>query len=197
MEKYYLIDYENVHGNGLNGCDQLTNSDHVYLFYTANVPNVPWDIEDSHGKADINKVKVSGGKQSLDMHLVSYLGYLIGHNKDRCVYIIISKDKDYDKIINFWKEKDVSIFRQASIAVNLCFVEVRRAIIQNWKKDSNIEESANEIAAMIIGYCDEKDILEKVYDELDDEDDGYKDAEEIYEIVKPIIKKFLIKQKKA
>lgn len=195
MEKYYLIDYENVHGNGLNGCDQLTNTDHVYLFYTANVPNIPWDIEDSHGKADINKVKVSGGKQSLDMHLVSWLGYLIGHNKDRCVYIIISKDKDYDKIINFWKEKDVSIFRQASIAVNLCYVEVYKAIIQKWKnKEQDIEESADQIASIIVGYSNEKNILREVHNKLQKD---YGDFYDIYGVVKPIIEKFLIKQTKA
>ena len=39
------------------------------------------------------------------MHLVSYLGYLLGiHGKD-CNYVIISKDKDYDNIVKFWQEE--------------------------------------------------------------------------------------------
>ena len=41
------------------------------------------------------------------MHLVSYLGYLLGiHKGKQYSYVIISKDKDYDNIIKFWQEKD-------------------------------------------------------------------------------------------
>ena len=39
------------------------------------------------------------------MHLVSYLGYLLGVYGKECSYVIISKDKDYDNIVKFWKEE--------------------------------------------------------------------------------------------
>lgn len=39
------------------------------------------------------------------MHLVSYLGNLLGVYGKECSYVIISKDKDYDNIVKFWKEE--------------------------------------------------------------------------------------------
>ena len=75
--RVFLIDYENVHGTGLYGIDYLDEEDYVYLFFT-----------DQANKLELNFIsdiqvpffvrRVPCGKQSLDMHLVSYLGYLIG-----------------------------------------------------------------------------------------------------------------------
>ena len=39
------------------------------------------------------------------MHLVSYLGYLLGIHGKKCTYVIVSNDTDYDNIIKFWKEE--------------------------------------------------------------------------------------------
>lgn len=102
-----MVDYENVGSNGLIGCDRLSNSDHIYLFYTENAKNINLDILSAHGDAELDIRKVPAGKQSADIHLSSYLGYLIGVNRGRdCTYIIISKDKDFDKVIGFWKEAE-------------------------------------------------------------------------------------------
>ncbi len=55
---------------------------------------------------DIIGYKTPTGNQSLDKHLVAYLGFLLGKDKEKkCSYVIISKDKDYDSIIKFWKEE--------------------------------------------------------------------------------------------
>lgn len=35
-------------------------------------------------------------EQSLDMHLVLNLGYLLAKHGKQCAYIIVSKDTDYD-----------------------------------------------------------------------------------------------------
>ena len=51
---------------------------------------------------------VPAGKQSLDMHLAAYLGYLLGIHGKECAYVIISKDTDYDNIIKFWKGEGYS-----------------------------------------------------------------------------------------
>ena len=34
METYYLLDFENVNSDGLAGCDQLTETDHIIIFFT-------------------------------------------------------------------------------------------------------------------------------------------------------------------
>ena len=44
METHYLIDYENDGKNGLKGCEKLTISDFIHLFYTDNSKNTTLDI---------------------------------------------------------------------------------------------------------------------------------------------------------
>lgn len=105
MSRYYLIDYENVNSkNDIKGWNAFAEDVVIYLFYTPNVTNISLDIINNHGQAKLEFVPVVQGSQSLDMHLVSFLGYLIGQDKDSS-YVIVSKDTDYDKIIKFWKEK--------------------------------------------------------------------------------------------
>ena len=105
IETYYLVDYENVGSDGLSGLDKLDKSAHIHLFYTENAKRIKLDIFESHGEAEFVTHKVPVGKQSADMHLVSFLGYIIGINKGMdCSYVIVSKDTDFDNIIKYWKE---------------------------------------------------------------------------------------------
>ncbi len=119
METFYLIDFENVHNEGLENINALTKNDHVHIFYTDNALNISLDIVLMQG-IDMQGHKVPVRKQSLDMHLVSYLGYLLGINKGKeCTYVIISKDTDYDNIIKFWQgEGHRKICRKKKIAEN-------------------------------------------------------------------------------
>ena len=68
IKTYYLIDYENVGSEGFKGC----------LFYTDNSRKIDLDIINDHGESKLITHKVPTGNQSADMHLGSYLGYLIG-----------------------------------------------------------------------------------------------------------------------
>lgn len=103
METFYLIDFENVHNDGIANIESMTKEDHVHIFSTQNATNIRQDIFWLNG--DIKSHLVPVRKQSLDMHLVSYLGHLLGVYGKECSYVIISKDKDYDNIVKFWKEK--------------------------------------------------------------------------------------------
>lgn len=105
METYYLVDFENVHSEGMKNIYLLSTEDYVYIFYTKNSSNINLDIVFTH-TTNVVGHKVSDGTESLDKHLVSYLGYLLGidcNKKNK--YIIVSKDKGFDRIIEFWKEK--------------------------------------------------------------------------------------------
>ncbi|MCM1133500.1 MAG: PIN domain-containing protein [Ruminococcus flavefaciens] len=115
---YYLIDYENTSNRGLKGCGKLKKNDRICIFYSENASKINLDFLASHGKAKINAIKVPVKKQSLDMHIASYIGYLIGKNKDRnidCKFVIISKDNDYDNIIAFWKKRKIKVSRRENI----------------------------------------------------------------------------------
>ena len=100
MEKYYLVDFENVHNEGIIDIDKLSKNDHVHIFSTQNALNIRKDV--FWLNIDIKSHLVPVRSQSLDMHLVSYLGYLLGVYGNQCSYTIVSKDKDYDNIIDFW-----------------------------------------------------------------------------------------------
>ena len=103
METFYLIDFENVHNDGIANIESMTKEEHVHIFSTQNATNIRQDIFWLNG--DIKSHLVPVRKQSLDMHLVSYLGHLLGVYGKECSYVIISKDKDYDNIVKFWKEE--------------------------------------------------------------------------------------------
>ena len=108
METHYLIEYENDGKNGLKGCENLSNTDYIHLFYTDNSKNTTLDIFTNHGKAELDIKKVPVGDQPLDKHLIAYLGFLVGKNANKKTeYVIISSDKGYDKVGEFirgWKK---------------------------------------------------------------------------------------------
>lgn len=105
IETFYLIDYENVHGDGLSGCQSLGKTDHIVIFFTRNSKNIDMSDISNHGSAVLDMIEVPAGKQSADMHIGSYLGYLAGKNGNNCNVVIVSKDTDFDNVIKFWKQK--------------------------------------------------------------------------------------------
>ena len=116
IDTYYLIDYENVGELGLSGCGNLKKSDHIVIFFTPNAKNIDMTSIFDHGEAELEMINVPAGKQSADMHIGSYLGYLAGKNGGTCNVVIVSNDTDYDKVINFWKERtDISASRSQQI----------------------------------------------------------------------------------
>ena len=120
IKTFYLIDYENVHDSGFKGSGQLTGKEHVHIFSSANAPYVNISsLSSLKGKFYFHKVPA--GKESLDMNLVSFLGYLIHKNKGKkVIYIIISQDRGYDKVIQYWKEeKGVVIARGSCFEIEI------------------------------------------------------------------------------
>ena len=121
IKTYYLIDYENVGSEGFKGCEKLRGTDIIHLFYTDNSRKIDLDIINDHGESKLITHKVPTGNQSADMHLGSYLGYLIGKEctgqDEECKIVVISKDTGFDHIIEFWKaEENVKISRNEKIS---------------------------------------------------------------------------------
>lgn len=108
METYYLVDFESVHNEGMENINSLTRTEHVHIFSTKNALNIRMDLALPKGEIEMESHIVPIRKQSVDMHLVSYLGHLMGKHGKQCAYVIISKDKDYDNIIKFWEEEGYS-----------------------------------------------------------------------------------------
>ena len=146
MDTFYLVDFENVHNDGIVNIDSLSKEEHVHIFSTQNALNIRQDVFWLEG--DIMPHLVPVRKQSVDMHLISYLGHLLGIYGKQSVYVIVSKDKDYDNIISFWKKEGyTNIFRKPSIpgkspAKNK--TETQKTII---KASSNLQAVNSKISA--------------------------------------------------
>ena len=115
-ETYYLVDFENVGLKGLEGARSLTKGDWVHLFSTRNAPKINTATLANFNATNLLVHEVPAKSQSVDMHLVSYLGYLLGSCADTPEIVILSNDTDYDDIVSYWKkEKGVIIKRRESI----------------------------------------------------------------------------------
>lgn len=80
-------------------------TDHILIFFTKNAKTIDMSEIANHGSAELSMIEVSAGKQSTDIHIGSYLGYLAGKYGSNCKIVIVSKDTDFDKVIKFWKTK--------------------------------------------------------------------------------------------
>ena len=211
MDNYYLIDFENVHNEGLGNINALTASDHVHIFSTENAPSIKIDIASFSKNIEIQGHMVPIKKQSLDMHLVSYLGLLLGLHGKSCNYVIISKDKDYDNIINFLKKEGYpNISRKEKISTAQPKTTNNQSSKANStpassnlsgkeKSDLNVyimhelrnmgypSNTANTVCSIVVSHCNDERILNGVHNDLRA---TYNDYAEIYEDVRPLIEKF-------
>ena len=110
MKKHYLIDFENVSDDGLKGYFELSPEDTVEIFYTENAARIGIDFLENclaaPERAALRFIKVPAGKQSLDMQLATYLGALLaGDGAPDAEYCIVSKDKGFASIRQFWQSR--------------------------------------------------------------------------------------------
>lgn len=121
----YLIDYENVSLNGLNGIETLNDMDRVYLFYGANPGYIPFEkhILIAKTPAEVHYLRVDrSGKNYLDFQLATYSGYLVAMYASQ-EYVIVSRDTGFDSIVNFWNRnpegRDIHFSRREAIVTPL------------------------------------------------------------------------------
>lgn len=106
---YYLVDYQNVNKAGLDGVSRLGEDDMVCIFYTDNSDTLSFGLHkrlnESQATIIFRKV-LEGTKNALDFQLASFLGYIICENEAKPYhYYIVSKDKGFECIVNYWKKK--------------------------------------------------------------------------------------------
>ena len=109
--RYFLVDYENVKTEGFQGIDELEKSDTVIIFYSANADKMTFQL---HTQIIETKAKISYfgvetiGQNALDFQLSSYIGYIIG-KKSGCECFIVSNDRGFENVCNFWRKNGVRI----------------------------------------------------------------------------------------
>ena len=107
--KIYLVDFENVKSKGLQGIDNLTETDTVIIFYSENSDTINFEMHQKvlTSKADIEYFKVNvGGKNALDFQLSTLLGYLVAKDTYTNIFVI-SNDRGFDFLHDFWHGKYV------------------------------------------------------------------------------------------
>ncbi len=115
---YFLIDYENVKIDNIKDLPYLDEGAVLIIFYSDQHKNISLDVID-----DINAFNIklycqrvrTGEKNALDFQLSSYLGYLIGRGSSDDKYHIVSNDKGYDCLYDYWKGQGKSVGRIACL----------------------------------------------------------------------------------
>lgn len=117
MKSFYLVDFENVKKDGLDGIHKLGEEDKVCILYSKNADSITFEqhkrIMESKAEIELCKVDV-GSKNALDFQLATQLGFLIA-NKAADSYYIVSKDKGFEILSGYWKSRGVSVTLIADI----------------------------------------------------------------------------------
>lgn len=179
----YLIDFENVHSDGLNGIEQLAENDICYVFYSEHAGVLTFNIHKKiiDSKAKIYYVEAQVGmKNALDFQLVSYLGYMIREDQE-AYYCVISNDRAFALVADFWKKKGVEVACAVSLAAAVRLKEN--------------EKIASRLASLLSDKK-EREFVAKCIEELSTKQGinnriakkyGTTRAGEIYKLIKPLI----------
>ena len=183
---YYLVDYENVKSEGLNGVHKLDANNTVCIFYSRNAerlsPELNLNLKESGAEIIYRHVEV-GTRNALDFQLSSYLGEIITENEgNECRYFIVSKDNGFSSLIPFWKEKGIEIETVSDVSGTKLHDESVE-ILQRVRELTGDDENAESITK-IISTCRTKteinsELLRRFRDNTK--------AGEIYRAIRPLI----------
>jgi len=135
----YIIDYENVGADGLTGIEKVTKEGNkVSLFYSVKNDRFPIDLLSyltSDKCVPIEYFKATKTvPQNVDFRIGTYVGSLIGRNDSLIAdgLFIISSDKGYQNVKDFWEEQGVKNIRLCpNIAHSLnCKVEKVEMLVE-------------------------------------------------------------------
>lgn len=189
----YLIDFENTKSAGMQGVNDLSAKDKIYVFYSRNADTISVELHQQllACKAEINFSLVTvGGKNSLDFQLVTFLGYLLGKEPNE-KYIIVSGDEGFSYAVNFWKERKANVVLSGSIKKSGSSGSVQNPQKKNEpnKADQQIISlfSDKDVIQTVTSYISKYKTKQTVYQALVKKY-SQKKGLEIYKKIKPLIK---------
>lgn len=141
--RVFLVDYENVKTQGLNGIVKLTENDTVCIFYSENADSMTFGLHRRlmETKANVQYQKVEVGyKNALDFQLSSYLGYVISQNKSNgitdCLYYIVTKDQGFLCLKNYWHRRHANVYQVADVTGNCEVTSEKKETATTEKKET-------------------------------------------------------------
>lgn len=142
-KRCYLVDYSNTGYSGLNGIEELDNSSDVIIFYGENAESIPIEFfrRFIECKAEISFYPIeSGDKNIINFQISTYIGYILGDDKNaECC--IVSGDRGFEAVRNFWKAKGTEIRITSDISGKIK-AEIKLAVQSSAEKtaDEPVEE---------------------------------------------------------
>lgn len=128
----FLVDFENVHTAGLKGQNYLKDAV-IHVFFSSNTCNQPQITLDLHELYELQRQHVTlkfhetiKGHNALDFQLTSYLGLLIDRasSTEQTNFYIVSKDKGYTCLNDFWQQEQEIEHHKFSIKFISSIMEV-------------------------------------------------------------------------
>lgn len=185
---YYLVDFENVKKDGLDGIHKLEKVDKVCIFYSKNADSITFDQHRRliESKADIEFCKVDvGSKNALDFQLATQLGYLIA-NQAADTYYIVSKDKGFEILSGYWKNRGISVTLIADITGRSHdheTQELREKLQAVIKEDEEV--TVEEVLKIVQQYKTKQGIMNALMKKYPSADN--KKSSKIYKTIKPLL----------
>ncbi|MCM1038766.1 MAG: PIN domain-containing protein [Roseburia sp.] len=183
---YYLVDYENVKRDGLNGINELSAEDTVCIFYSENADTITFDmhrkINESQAKIVFQEVEV-GTKNALDFQLATYLGYLVAADKKQ-EYYIVTKDNGFNILCTYWSKQGITI----TMVMDLSGRNIKKEQAELAAEVGKLIEDADIAATVtkcILQYKTKQGINNALMKQYPSKDN--KQASEIYNAIKPLL----------
>lgn len=111
---YFFVHFENVNSDGIKDLSGVKEGDEFIIFYSEKCKSISIEIIEKILRMKVNlkcfKIK-NGAKNALDFQLSSYLGFAIGQVEKDSNFFIVSEDRDYDSVLDFWRKQGVKISR--------------------------------------------------------------------------------------
>lgn len=117
----YLIDFENVNNEGLDGYEYLTPEDSLWIFYSQSTPNIRRQIAEKifSPVMDVHLYKLhTARKNAIDFYIASKTGQLIEEQAPEQI-AIVTKDLGFQSIADYWNhvsEKKCKVILEKNIA---------------------------------------------------------------------------------
>ena len=138
-KRYFLIDYENVNRDGLNGITRLTETDCVRIYYSNAADTLTFGLHRriNASKAHFDYIKVQIPiKNAVDCQILFDIRDFAKGQRE-AEYFIVSKDSDFDQAIQTFKANKLKVKK----VVEIC------QMAGNQKSEQNSSNTKNKTAS--------------------------------------------------
>ena len=142
-----FVDYENVSIKGLSGIENLSEDSVVYLFYSENTAHLPMATVATlnNSKAEMKYILTKVGKNALDFILSSMIGYVMKDSTEEDIFYIISKDKGFDVLVDYWKREN----RIVKVITSISQIPIKKKIIKNTPAINEIDKMKQSLTSKV------------------------------------------------